>query len=42
MGEAVDVLQLADGDLGVDLRRVQVGVAEHLLDEADVPDVGRD
>lgn len=32
----VDLLELADGHLGVNLRGGQLGVAEQLLDEADV------
>lgn len=32
----MDLLQLADGDVRVDLRGLQVGVAEHGLNEADV------
>ena len=31
-----DGLELLDGDEGVDLRRLGVGVAKHLLDEAEV------
>jgi hypothetical protein len=33
---AVDLLQLADGDVAVDLSGLQIGVAQHGLDEADV------
>ena len=36
MGGGVDLLELADGDLGVDLRGGEFGVAEELLDKADV------
>ena len=36
MRGAVDLFQQADRDVRVDLRGGQVGVAEHLLDEADV------
>ena len=36
MGRRVDPFQLLDRDLGVDLRRRKFGVAEQLLDEADV------
>lgn len=32
----VDLLQLSNRDLGVDLRRLQVRVAKHFLDEANV------
>jgi hypothetical protein len=32
----VDFLQLLDADFGVNLRRVQAGVSEHLLNEPDV------
>ena len=32
----VDFLELADGDLGVNLRRVDVGVTKQLLDKTDV------
>jgi len=32
----VDFLELLDGDLGIDLGRVQALMAEHLLDVADV------
>ena len=36
MGLGVDILELADADFGVHLGRVQVAVAEHLLDVTDV------
>jgi len=36
MGQRVDFLQLADADLGVNLRGAQLGVAKHLLNEPDV------
>jgi len=36
MGEAVDLLQLLDADLGVNLRGVEPGMAEQLPNEADV------
>ncbi len=36
MGSGVDFAKLPDGDFGIDLRRVEPGVSEHLLDEADV------
>ena len=36
MGGGVDQLQLLDGDLGVDLGRREFGMAEQLLDKADV------
>ncbi len=36
MGCSVNFLQLPNRDLGVDLRCLQVRVAEHLLDEANV------
>lgn len=39
MGGAVDLLQHADADLGIDLRGGQLGVAEHGLDEPDVGSV---
>jgi hypothetical protein len=32
----VDALQLSDAHLGVNLRRLNTGMAEHLLDEADI------
>jgi len=32
----MDRLELVDGDVGVDLRRLEVGVAEEFLDVADV------
>ena len=32
----MDLLELFDGDMGVDLGRLELGVAERLLDEADV------
>ena len=35
MGQRVDLLELPDGDLGVDLGRVEFRVAEQLIDEAD-------
>ncbi len=34
--DGVDLLELTDRDLGVSLGRLQLGVAEHLLHEADV------
>ena len=36
MRSGVDFAKLPDGDFGIDLRRVEPGVSEHLLDEADV------
>jgi len=36
MGGGVDLLEFADGDLGVNLGGGEFGVAEQLLDEADV------
>ena len=36
MRRAVDLLKLADRHLRVDLRRLQIGVAEHRLNEADI------
>ena len=36
MSRPVHCEELVDRDVGVDLRRLDVGVAEHLLDEADV------
>ena len=36
MGAGVDLLELVDADVGVALRRGQAGVAEHLLDRAQV------
>lgn len=36
MGALVDRLQLADGDMGVNLGGFEFGVSQHLLDEADV------
>lgn len=36
MRRAVDLLKLADRHVRLDLRRLQVGVAEHRLDEADI------
>ncbi len=35
----MDLLQRPDGDVGIDLRRLQLHMAEHLLDEADVGSV---
>ena len=34
MRGGVDLLESADGDLGIDLRRLEVLMAEHLLDDA--------
>ena len=36
MGCGMNLLQRSDGDLGIDLRGLQVLMSEHLLDEADV------
>jgi len=39
MAGTVDLLQLLDADLGVNLGGGELGVAEELLDEADVGSV---
>ena len=36
MGCSMDLLQGSDGNLGIDLRGLEVLVSEHLLDEPDV------
>jgi len=36
MGAGVNLAQLHDRDVGVDLGGIEPGMAEHLLDEADV------
>lgn len=36
MGGGVDLLEFSDADLGIDLRRRELGMAEHLLDEPDI------
>ena len=35
----MDLLQRSDGDMGIDLRRLQVHVSKYLLDKADVGSV---